>query len=1020
MQADHASGERRPVTALFVDVVGSTAMAERVDPEDWAATMERAMAVMSAAIERYEGWIATHTGDGFMALFGLPIAHEDDAARAVRAGLEMVAAIGAISEELRSDEAEFEVRVGINSGEVVARDTGGPGDARIYGDTLNVAARVQAEASPGGVLVTGDTQRRVRGLFETRYLGPVSVKGKAEPVEVHEILGTTTLLRSERGIAGLTSPMVGRDAELQQLVEALTPVRAGVGRAAWVGGEPGIGKSRLIRELHDAAADRGFEWVEAGTVSYGRNLPLHLAVDLVRALCDLPEPIESIPGHEARARLAARASELLGADAAEVVPIVVHLLGLPPEPSDAELVAHMEPQTLRLRYGQAIASLLAARAARTPLVVVCDDVHWADEASVELLVPVATTIRTLPVLWVVASRPERDVAGYRFHAAAEEAFGDALLELRLRPLAEADGSRLVAHLLEIESLPAPTRSTILERSEGNPFFVEEIIRSLIDEGAIAPSGDRWVATARVADAHIPETLHGLLLARIDRLPAEARHVLRVASVIGRRFTLDVLERVTVRPGSEAATALGPQLTLLEGAGLVTLAATTPELEYAFRHTLISDAAYESLLRQQRQALHADVAEALLELYPERRDDLAPVLAYHFERADDRERALAQLIVAAHGAQARFARHEALDFARRALALLPADDDITPDARRRRADLRFLAARSGLESVPLRENLAVLDGVIADAEAIDDAALGARAWLQVAHSRGLSGEQYRSSPELMTALDRATSLAASSGSEVLRTRALLARGQVQWAASEFPEAIESMEPAIVALAEAGQYFEASAAAWQLGTAYGHVGEFEKAVAWTDRSHELGLESGDPNATLDADLGRAMVEALRGDTATAIGYASKAAGVAAKVDNKACALVAHSIIGEQHLREGDPGQAAIAFETSADLATFCQFMPVKIEQTELLLQTARARSGVGSVEFERYEQALALARQFGDRLAEAQLYEQRAGDRLAAGQVDAVGDDLDLALSLFERLGARADTERIRGLQASLPA
>ena len=475
MQPDRVGGERRPVTALFVDVVGSTSLAERMDPEDWAATMERAMAVMSGAVQRYEGWVATHTGDGLMALFGLPTAHEDDPARAVRAALEMVRDLDDIAGDLGRDGTDFQVRVGVNSGEVVARETGGPAnDSRIYGDTLNVAARVQSEAPPGGILVTAATHRQVSDMFETRHLGLVSVKGKAEPIEIYEIVATTGVLRPRRGIAGLSSPMVGRDAELARLMSALAPVKAGVGRAAWIVGEPGIGKSRLVHELRQVADDDGFAWVEAHTVSYGRNLPLHLAIDVVRAIVGLPEPLESMPGAEARNQLADRLDELLGTDASTARPILIHLLGLPPEPADSGYVAHMEPPTLRLRYTEAIASVLAASARRQPLVVVCDDVHWADEASVDLLLPLVGTIATLPLLWVVASRPEREVPGYRFHAAADEAFGEALVELRLQPLGAEDGSTLVGNLLEIESLPAPTRATILDRAEGNPFFVEEI------------------------------------------------------------------------------------------------------------------------------------------------------------------------------------------------------------------------------------------------------------------------------------------------------------------------------------------------------------------------------------------------------------------------------------------------------------------------------------------------------------------------------------------------------------------
>jgi class 3 adenylate cyclase len=546
MRPDHAMGERRPVTVLFVDVVGSTSLAEEMDPEDWAATMERAMAAMSGAVERYGGHVATHTGDGFMALFGLPVAHEDDPARAVSAAIEMVAAVDALAGELLPDGVDFKIRVGINTGEVVARETsaGAGSDPRLYGDTLNVAARLQVQAPPGGILITGETYDLVSGTVQSRHVGPVAVKGKAVPVEAYEVLGRTGTLRSARGIAGLVSPMVGRDAELAVLVEALGPVRSGIGRGARVVGEPGIGKSRLLAELRGVAQADGFGLVEARTVSYGRDLPLHLAIDLVRALAGLPDPLESIGADDASRRLSARIDELESPDLAELAPYLHHLLSLPLDEAGRERLAHVEPQTLRPRYTEAIGALVAAAARAAPLVMVCDDVHWADDASVEVLQPLLWSLSSQPVLWVFASRDERDVPGRRLLNAADEAYGERLVDLRLRPLDAADGERLVANLLTIESLPDETRATILRRAEGNPLFVEEIIRMLIDRDAIEYRDGRWVATDRVVGIEIPRTLHGLLLARIDRLPDEARRVLRVAAVIGRTFPVSVLERVS--------------------------------------------------------------------------------------------------------------------------------------------------------------------------------------------------------------------------------------------------------------------------------------------------------------------------------------------------------------------------------------------------------------------------------------------------------------------------------------------
>jgi class 3 adenylate cyclase/tetratricopeptide (TPR) repeat protein len=1020
---DEVKGERRPVTVVFVDVVGSTSLAEQMDPEDWATTMDRAVALLTDVVEHYGGWVASHTGDGLMALFGLPMSHEDDPSRAVSAGIDMVGAVKRYADELRPDGIDFQIRVGINSGLVVARDVaagGATSDSRMYGDTLNVAARMQAAAPPGGIMITGETFAYVGDGIDSRRVGPIAVKGRADPVEAYEVLGRIGVLRPERGVPGLASKMVGRDAELGLLVTSLGPVQAGLGRMAVVVGEPGIGKSRLLRELRVIAEAKGFGWVEARTITYGRNLPLRLAIDLVRAAVGIPEAPESAPQPEATPLAATPFHDELGSDDAGSGPFLAHLLSMPLDVADAMRLSRMEPQTLQVRYAEGISDLIAGLARRRPLVMVCDDLHWADDASVDVLLPLLRTVSRLPVLWVLASRAEPDAPGWRLVSAATDAFGDALANIRLRPLEAEDGGRLVANLLAIDSLPSATRNMILRRADGNPLFAEEIVRTLIDSHAIESVDGRWVATTTIKDVEIPATIHGLLLARIDRLPEEARQVLRVASVVGRTFSVRVLHLV-VSPSAAPAEGLGrlgDALASLEGAGLVGLVASSPYLEYQFRHALIQEAAYALLLKQERRSLHRAVATTLLALDPDRRDEQAPVLAYHYEAAEDRPNALEFLTLAARQARSRFARHEAVDFARRAVALLIDVDNTDGSAHRSRAELRLIQAEAGRDFVPVDQTLALLEAVIADGEVLGDPAMMARAYLQIAEVRATSGEVDQSSPELAAALRRAADLAAESGSKELLALATAAAGRARYMSSDFTQAIALLEDAVPLLTDAEELYEASVAAGDLGTAYGHVGNFEQAVYWTDRARDLGNTSGDPNASLDADLARSIVEGIRGNAAAAIDYAMRAAEAAERIDNKACAMVAHGLIGEQHLRDGDSTRATIAFETSAGLATFCQFMPLTIQRTELLLQSARARSGVGQVEFERYERALELARQFADPLVEAQLYEQRAADRIAAGQGAFAREDLARAAELLAKVGATPHLEHVRELEAKL--
>ncbi len=517
-----ASSERRPITVLFADIAGSTSLAERLDPEDWTVLVGEAFRRMNSTIERYGGTVGRLMGDGVLAFFGAPVAHEDDPERAVRCGLDMVRDIDELGESPPGLGAQaLRVRVGVNSGPVVVGVVGTDAahEYTAMGDTVNIAARMQASARPGSVLVTSATYRFVSSLVEVVDVGMLELKGKTEPVHAFEITAMRAGAVRLRGIAGLSAPMVGRDQQLARLGEGFRVVRAGQGRVACVMGEPGLGKSRLLAELH-ANIDRSdahARWIEGRCLSYGETIPYHLVVDIVRSLIGVSSETEE--RHVADA-LQNTLSDLLGAEWPETYAYLGHLLSLRLAPDMQARVSLLDMETIK-RYVSSLVAVLRAVAARGPVVLVCDDIHWADSASVDALLQVMASVAPLPVFFILSARPERAAVGWRLVAGARDMFGDALTELRLEPLSLEDSRTLVSSLLQIESLPAETRDQILAKAEGNPFFIEEVIRMLMDRGAILREGGRWVATDRVAGIDIPDTIHGLLLARIDRLPQES-------------------------------------------------------------------------------------------------------------------------------------------------------------------------------------------------------------------------------------------------------------------------------------------------------------------------------------------------------------------------------------------------------------------------------------------------------------------------------------------------------------------
>lgn len=536
--------ERKPVTILFADVVGSTSLAERMDPEDWRELINAAFERLSPAIHRYDGTVAQLLGDGMLVFFGAPVAHEDDPARAVRAALDLLAASREFGAEVAASHGiDFEIRVGVNTGLVVVGAVGS-GLRQEYlavGDAVNIAARLQAAASPMTVLISEVTHRFVAPLFECLPLDPIVLKGKSQPVRTYEVRGPRAAVGPTRGLAGLESPMVGRDGELDRLLGMAEAAASGSGAVAAIVGEPGLGKSRLLAELRDRAAKHPtastLRWAFAHCLSYGRSLAHHALVELLRDLL----AVEPWRGQgDVRATLGERLARLPGEVRPGAEIHLAHLLGLPLEPEERRRIESIDPDELRGRQVDAVRHLVAGMSAERPLVLVVEDVHWADSSSAEVLLEILPMCRERPVLWLFAGRPEPEAPGWQLCREGVKAAGDRGVTVTLESLGAEDAGRLAANLIGSEQ---DRLQPLLARAEGNPFFLEELIRMLVDRGSLSREGDRWVVREEVDPAEIPATLQGLLLARIDGLPEDRKRTLKVASVVGRQFAVRVLEEV---------------------------------------------------------------------------------------------------------------------------------------------------------------------------------------------------------------------------------------------------------------------------------------------------------------------------------------------------------------------------------------------------------------------------------------------------------------------------------------------
>jgi class 3 adenylate cyclase len=545
-RAGTIEGERRIVTILFADIKGSTAMAEQLDPEEWAEIMNRAFEFLIEPIYRYEGIVARLMGDAILAFFGAPIAHEDDPQRGVLAALAILEGIGTYRAKLQKEKGlDFGVRIGLNTGLVVVGNIGTDlkSEYTAMGDAINLASRMQTAAEPNTILIPENTYRLIAKLFEFEDKGELTIKGKTEPVHVYRPLRERKGVTQTRGIAGLASPMVGRQREFATLMQIIADVRAGHGSIVSVIGEAGLGKSRLIAEWRKAVfaeSDASLRWIEGRCLSYASTIAHHLSTDILRALIGAPPGVSEAETHAA---LVHTLESLQDADALEVYPYLGHLLGVKLTDDAAARVKYLEGPALQAQYIAAYKKLLHAVSHAVPTVIVCEDVHWADPSSIELGSQILPIAATAPIVFVFVTRADKDSAGWRLVAQAHQVAGVGAIELYLAPLSEGDSRQLVSNLLNVDALPESLRQMVLAKAEGNPFFVEEVLRMLIDRGGIAFLEGKWTVTREIGNIEIPDTLQGVLTARIDRLPEEAKRTLQIAAVIGRKFNVKVLERV---------------------------------------------------------------------------------------------------------------------------------------------------------------------------------------------------------------------------------------------------------------------------------------------------------------------------------------------------------------------------------------------------------------------------------------------------------------------------------------------
>jgi class 3 adenylate cyclase/tetratricopeptide (TPR) repeat protein len=990
-------GERKQVTVLFCDIVESTRLAERLDPEAMHTLMDGAFRLMAEAVHRYEGTVNQFLGDGLMALFGAPLALEDHAVRAVRAALAIQETLSGYATVLRTEhDVGLRLRFGLNTGPVVVGRIGDDlrMDYTAIGDTTHVAARLQAMAEPGTILISEATQRQVEGYVRSEPMGPMQLRHRSEPVSVFRVTGRRPA-RSRLEVAaerGLTQ-LVGREAELRVLHDRLARVRAGESQLVTVTGEPGAGKSRLLYEFHRGLASERLTWREGHCETSAQSMPYLPIVQILQTEFDIEDGDNPLQVQDKLRQGVVALDPALE----PALPFLRELFGLA---GGDEATRHLEPQIKRLRTFEAILAVITACSRRRPLVVMVEDLHWIDRTSEDCLAFLVDHLGALPVLLLTTHRP-----GYVVRWTEQSSHVRIALDL----LTERESESMATALIGAPEIPPELLRVIWDKAEGNPLFVEEIATALRERGVVGRGTDvRWPGGAVV---DIPPTIQDIIRARIDRLGEPVKRTVQNAAVIGREFGLRLLQRI-----SDAAPDVEPSVDTLKRLEFIHETRFAPELEFIFKHAVIKDVTYESLLVQRRRELHGAVGRAIEELYADRLEEQAALLAYHYARSDHGDRAVAYALTAGHRAARLYANTEARAFYEEALAIAcrqpasAATDGAQIDA------ILGLAA-VGVTRQDIERDLANLEQARTLAERTNDEPRMARVLYWRGRSLYVSGD----SAGALEWATRSLAIADRLGDDALAAPPVNLMGRIHALRAEFARAAQLLERSVEQMRRLDNKSEESTAAGLAGWVLGWTGEFSRALVYADDGIRLAREIRNPFAEAAALLYRGIIADARGTWRDAIADFAAARTVAERAGDRFRAYLAQFCEGRAHTMAGDPARGRALLEESLaraeQIGTKFFLAGLKTALAQCLVALGELPPVPGLC-----REAIQVAQETGDRFFGALAHRALAEALGALPSPDLAAAERELreAIRILEEIGARPERARTALTEARLLA
>jgi class 3 adenylate cyclase/tetratricopeptide (TPR) repeat protein len=656
-------GERKYVTAMFSDLSGYTAMTEKLDPEEVKEIMSRIFGEIAQVVTKYEGFIEKFIGDAVVAFFGVPKAHEDDPVRAIKAARETHEVVAAMSPEVEKRAGKpISMHTGINTGLVVTGEVNTEkGTHGLAGDSINVASRLSSLAKAGEILVGHDTYQQAEGHFLFENLEPITLKGKTEPVQVHKVISPKERPVTIHRLSGVKAKLIGRKAELAQLTEAVENLRKGRGRIFSICGDAGTGKSRLIEEFKSSLDLAGVQWIEGHAYAYSQNIPYFPLIDLLNRVLEIEE---GDPPETVKRKVESGIERLIG-KSENIVPYVGSLYSLHyPE------VEEVSPEFWRSRLQVAIQTILSALAKRAPTIFLHEDLQWADPSFVELLRKALTEIRQ-PAIVLCPYRPTFSL----FTSHQIGSIGKIYQEIRLQDFSSSEAQDMLESLLKTGNIPSDLKRFVQDKAEGNPFYLEELINSLIESETLVRDNGSWKIRRSINESDISPNIHGLISGRLDRLDKETKRILQEASVIGRAFLYEILKKIT-----EPKNFIDRGLSTLERLDFIRARSLQPELEYMFKHQLTQEVVYNGLLKKERQEIHEQIGLVMEQLFQERLPEFYETLAFHFSRSRSGHKAVHYLVGSAEKSLTRYAVQEAHAYCKEAYSLITGKETITEQER----------------------------------------------------------------------------------------------------------------------------------------------------------------------------------------------------------------------------------------------------------------------------------------------------------------------------------------------------